>query len=126
MRTSIKFLVFAGAFGLVVGVVYWFQAYESAGTALLLLMGAAPLIMGGYLVLHGRRATEAEDDPGGRPEDQAGMDLGTFSTGSVWPLIMGVGVIIGVIGAIFGLWMVIGGLAIFAAATIGLMQESAG
>jgi hypothetical protein len=126
MKTSVRFLVGAGCFGLAVGTAYWFVAYENAGTTLLLLMGVAPVIIGGYLFAKGRRRRELDDDPDADPAAAAGQRVGRFAGGSLWPLIMGIGVAIGVEGFVYGLWLLVFGLVLFAWATIGLMQESRG
>src|SRR5205823_583464 len=80
MRTSVRFLVFAGVFGLVVGAVYWFLSAEQAGTVLLIMMGAAPLLIAGYLIWRAWNSRLAEDRPDANPEDAAGEPLGHFST----------------------------------------------
>lgn len=126
MRTSVRFLVFAGVFGLVVGAVYWFLSAEQAGTVLLIMMGAAPLLIAGYLIWRAWNSRLAEDRPDANPEDAAGEPLGHFSTGSLWPFVMAVGVIVGIEGFVYGRWLLYLGVALFAGAVIGLMQESHG
>jgi hypothetical protein len=126
VKTSVRFFVFAGAFGLVIGVIYWFLSYEQAGTVLLLLMGVAPLVIAGYLLVYAYRKLWAEDRPDASPEDAAGDELGHFSTGSLWPLIMAIGVVVGVEGFVYGRWFLIFGGLVFVAAMVGLMQESHG
>ena len=126
MRTSVRFLAFAGLFGIGIGIVYWFRAYEPAGTTLLVLMGIAPMIMA-YVIW---RRTKGEAFPEDANEasyaDDAGDDLGHFSTGSLWPFVMAGGVLLGLEGFIYGVWLIFSGLLIFTWAMIGLMQESRG
>lgn len=126
MKTSVRFLVFAGVFGIVIGIVYWFITYEPTGTTLLILMGVAPMIMA-YVVWRrtaGQVFPEDEDDA--TYAEDAGDQLGHFSTGSLWPFVMAGGVLLGLQGFIYGVWLIFSGLLIFAWATIGLMQESRG
>ncbi len=126
MRTSVRFLVLAGLFGVAIGIVYWFVAHERAGTTLLVLMGVAPMIMA-YVVQRrtaGQRFPEDRDDAS--YADDAGDELGHFSAGSLWPFVMAVGVLIGLEGFIYGVWLLVSGLLIFGWATVGLMQESHG
>jgi hypothetical protein len=126
VKTSVRFLVLAGAFGLVIGTIYWFISYERAGTTLLLLMGVAPMVMA-YVVWRrtsGRQFPEDDDDA--TYAEDAGDELGHFSTGSLWPFVMAGGVLLGLQGFIYGVWLLFSGLLIFAWATIGLMQESRG
>ena len=126
MRTSVRFLVLAGVFGIVIGIVYWFVAHERAGTTLLILMGVAPMIMA-YAVWR-RTAGQRfpEDQLGASYADDAGDELGHFSAGSLWPFVMATGVLIGLEGFIYGVWLLVSGLLVFAWATVGLMQESRG
>ena len=126
MRSSIGLWAYVAAFGFVVGVVYWFSSYEVAGTVLLLCMGLCGAVIGGYLFLKARRATPAEDDPKGDYADAGDEPIGHFSTGSLWPILMGVGVATGIEGFIYGRWLLIVGALLFGWATVGLMQESRG
>jgi len=126
MRTSFRFLFGAGLFGLLTGTVYWFVTYERAGTALLLLMGVAPIIIAAYLFRHGRTVRSPDDDPNAKHEDSSGEEVGHFSSGSVWPLVMGIGCAIGIEGFVYGTWLLVFGLVLFVWATVGLMQESRG
>jgi hypothetical protein len=126
VKTSVRFLVFAGLFGIGIGIFYWFRAYEPAGTTLLILMGVAPLIMA-YVIwrrTRGQQFPEDEDEIG--YAEDAGDELGHFSTGSLWPFVMAGGVLLGLMGFIYGVWLIFSGLLIFGWATIGLMQESRG
>ena len=126
MRTSIRFLVFSGLFGIGIGIFYWFRADEPAGTTLLILMGVAPLIMAYVLVRRtaGKKLPEDEDEAS--YADDAGDELGHFSTGSLWPFVMAGGVLLSLMGFIYGVWLIFSGLLVFGWATIGLMQESRG
>ena len=126
MKISVRFLVLAGLFGIVIGIVYWFLAHEQAGTTLLLAMGVAPMIMA-YVVWR-RTAGQRfpEDDGNASYADDAGDELGHFSAGSLWPFVMAGGVLLALQGFIYGVWLLFSGLLIFAWATIGLMQESRG
>ena len=126
MKTSIRFLTFAGAFGLVLGTIYWFVTYEEAGTSLLLLMGVAALIMASFLWARARTPETPQDDPEATPESAAGQTVGHFSTGSIWPLVMAIGIVFGIEGFVYGTWLLVFGLALFVFAAVGLMQESRG
>jgi Cytochrome c oxidase subunit IV len=124
MKTEPRFLIGAGSFGVLVGVVYWFLAYEDAGFLLLLLMGMASALIGGYLLYRSHRLERPEDDPEAEHAAVAGAPVGRFSEGSIWPLVMGLGVMIGVQGFVFGAWLLGFGAVLFAWASIGLMLES--
>ena len=128
MSTQFKFLLGAGGFSVVVGVVYWYFGYESAGFLMLTFMGLATGYWGASILWRaGReRRTFAEDDPEADHAKQAGETVGWFSSGSIWPLVMGVGVAIALEGFIYGMWMFFFGAILFVWATVGLMMESRG
>jgi hypothetical protein len=126
MKISVRFLVLAGLFGIVIGIVYWYISYEPAGTTLLILMGVAPMIMAYVVWRRTAGRTFPEDENEASFADDAGDTLGHFSTGSLWPLVMAGGVLLGLQGFIYGVWLLFSGLLVFAWATIGLMQESRG
>ena len=127
MSTTVRFLLGAGAFGLVSAAIYWYVSYEDAGTMLLIFMGTAAAFMGGYLLFRTRGAvTFAEDDPNAQHEQHAGERVGYFSSGSIWPLVTGLGIAIGVEGFIYGAWLLFFGAVLFAWGVIGLMMESRG
>ena len=126
MRTESRFLLGAGSFGVLVGVVYWFLSYEDAGFVMLAFMGLASALIGGYLLYRGSATRRAEDDPDADYGAYAGEEVGRFSTGSIWPLVMGIGTALALQGFIFGAWLLGFGLVVFAWAVIGFMLESRG
>ena len=128
MSTQFKFLMGAGAFSIVVSIVYWYLGYESAGFVMLLFMGLATAFFGGYILYRaGReRRVYAEDDPNADHSKQAGEHVGWFSSGSIWPLVMGIGSAVALQGFIWGFWLFYTGAVLFLWAVIGFMMESRG
>ena len=124
MRTTRRFLLGAGTFSVVVAVVYWFLSYEDAGFMLLLFMGFAAAFLGGWFLLRTRRLRPPEDDADAEHAEEAGAEVGRFSGGSLWPLVMGVAVAVGVQGFVYGAWLLGVGAVLFAWAAVGLMLES--
>ena len=124
MRTESRFLIGAGAFGAFVGIVYWFLSYEQAGFVMLLFMGLASSFIGGYLVWKMHRVSRAEDDPDADHAASAGVVAGRFSAGSIWPLVMALGLVSATQGLVFGVWLSLFGITLFVWATVGLMLES--
>ena len=68
---------------------YLILSQEPAGSAALFLTGGLSLIVGTYFRFVARRleAPRPEDNPGGEISDGAG-DVGFFSPGSYWPVIL--------------------------------------
>jgi hypothetical protein len=124
VRTESRFLLGAGAFAVVVGVVYWFISYEDAGFVLLTLMGFASALIGGYLLYKAHAQRRPEDDPDADHARVAGEEVGRFSSQSIWPLVMGLGSVLALQGFIYGAWLVGFGLVLVVWATIGFMLES--
>jgi len=124
VRTEPRFLIGAGAFGALVAVVYWFLSYEQAGFAMLLLMGVASSMVGAYFVWKMGRVHLPEEDPDAEHAASAGEEVGRFSAGSVWPLVMAVALVFVTQGLIYGLWLLLFGGTLFVWASVGLMLES--
>ena len=51
------------------------------------------------------RRVYAEDDPDADMATQAGEHVGWFSGGSIWPLVMGIGLGVGLEGFVYGAWL---------------------
>ncbi len=126
MRTAVKVFTFSALFSGVVALVYWLLSSEDAGSVLLLFMFFAPAFIGGYLAVRGWRLRAGEDRPDADYKSEAGEGVGRFHVGSVWPLLMGIGVGVALQGFIFGSWLIVAGAALFVLAAVGLMQESRG
>ncbi len=113
------------AFGAISGTIYWFVTFEPAGTLLLWSFSLMPLIVAGYLVLHGAvRTRTLEDDPDARPDRAAGQELGTFPAASTWPVVLVLGSITVGASLVYGLLLLPVGLGVTALAVLGLMRES--
>jgi hypothetical protein len=125
-----RVFLFVAAFGLVIGVIYWFVSYEVAGTVLLLLFGVANGALAIALVrapgarLVRRRATRDEGAPNIDPDrrdvgggsgtgdvDRPFLDeLGRLPGDSFAPFAVGLGAATAVTGVIFGPAPVVVGL----------------
>ena len=128
MNTQVKFLVGAGAFATVVAILYWYFGYEPAGFLMLLFMGLGTAFIGTYILWKAGRERRvfAEDDPDADPRRQAGERVGFFSSGSIWPLVMAIGLGVGLQGFVYGAWLLFFGVLLFVWGVIGLMMESRG
>lgn len=127
MRTAAWMMLALFAFGAISGTIYWFVTYEPAGTLLLWSFSLMPLIVAGYLLLHGgTRVGTLEDDPDASPDRAAGQEIGTFPVASAWPLVLVLGSIVAAASLVYGLLLLPVGLALIALAVLGLMRESRG
>ena len=128
MITQVKFLIGAGVFAVATAIVYWVLAFEEAGFAMLLFMGFGTAFIGAYFIWKAGREKQkfVEDDPDADPSQQAGEIVGWFSSGSIWPLVMGLGVAVGLQGFVYGAWLLFFGAVLFVWSVVGLMMESRG
>jgi hypothetical protein len=124
-RTILGASIFLGATGAVY-VAFKSNATETSGVVMLVFGFAAYGMLFGYLLLQYVRRSRIP-----RPEDRFDAtqadgegEVGYFPSASIWPAGMGLGMIFGVVGLIYGLWyLVIGGL-LFFGAVIGWVVES--
>lgn len=114
---EVRFFARIAVYALAVGVVYWFLAYEAAGTVLLIGFGLCALFAS--LVLgHGTRgATGQGVGPSARPA-AGGPDAerplldesGRLPVPGLSPLGMGFGLAVAALGIAFGPWLILAGL----------------
>jgi hypothetical protein len=121
-----RVFVLLSAFGIIVGAIYWFVSYESAGTVLLLGFGAATGVIGlrlvadpaSRIVRERARAGAAETIPAGEGTgagtggvDRPFLDeTGRLPDETIAPFAVGLGVAVAATGLIFGPAPVIVGL----------------
>src|SRR5580698_7061681 len=129
MKVEWRTVLGASVFLVITAVVYWVlknNAVDDSGVAMLLFGFAAYGMLFGYLYLQyfrRKRIPRPEDRFDATNADGEG-EVGYFPSASMWPAGMGLGMIFGVIGLIYGLWyLIIGGL-LFFGAVIGWMTEA--
>ncbi|MEU7019078.1 cytochrome c oxidase subunit 4 [Streptomyces sp. NPDC046203] len=125
MRTEA--LVFAGTacFFLAVDVLYAVWSREPAGTAALTIAFLmASLISFFFARTHRAIGLRPEDRPDGEVQERAGR-LAPFSPGSGWPVLTALGAMILALGLVFGLWLALLGLGVFASGVGGLVFQYA-
>lgn len=124
MSDEAALLLRVSGFGLVAGIVYWFLSYEWLGTVALILLGVGPGFAGLFIMRHRgevgrgsrsetlrRFAGWPESDPPG-PKSLEGQDLAVLPLPSLWPFLGSLGLTVALSGLIFGLWLLILGLAV--------------
>jgi hypothetical protein len=125
VRTAAWMMLALFAFGAISGTIYWFVTYEPAGTLLLWSFSLMPLVVAGYLMLHGGvRVRTLADDPEATPDRSVGQQLGTFPAASTWPVVLVLGSITVGASLVYGLLLLPVGLGVMALAVLGLMRES--
>lgn len=89
MRVEARIFELLTVFFFGIGTLYLLLSKEPAGSAVLYLTGGLTLIVGTYFRFVARRldAPRPEDNPAGEVSDGAG-DVGFFSPGSYWPILL--------------------------------------
>jgi hypothetical protein len=122
---KIEGFLFAGgaAFYGLLAVIYWVITKEIVGSTALALTGALAFLVGFYVLYTSRRVgVRPEDDPNAAVED-AEPDYGFFSPHSWWPLAVGIGALVTILGLIFAVWILLLGVGLLMAAIVGLVFE---
>ena len=125
MRVESRIFELLTIFFFVVGTIYLILSREPAGSAALFLTGGLSLIVGTYFRFVARRleAPRPEDNPGGEISDGAG-DVGFFSPGSYWPVILaGAVALTGISLAFMYFWAVAISVILIVMAVGGLLFE---
>ncbi len=125
MRIALRYLWAYAGFGLGLGTIYWFLTYEVVGAVMLWFLGLMPIIVGSWWARHGASpSVRAADDPDADPVDEAGDSLGSFPTGTAWPVFLVLGVLVTGAGLVYGLILLTVGVVLLVWAVAGLTRES--
>lgn len=136
-RVPLRVFGVIGALLLVIGAIYWFTAYEDAGTVMLLLASVLALWIAVFLWLQQRGpvgpAMDAERADG---EAAAAVGRATAGTGlakdaehylphaSAWPFAIGLGAATVANGLVLGLWVILPGAVLMALGIGGFVRQT--
>ena len=105
MKVIALFLIGIGIFFAIIAGIYWFTSYEDAGFLMLIGSTGLGLLPGGYYLWWTYHAkTRTDDAPEAAIEEGAGT-IDAFPSSSIWPFILGMGALLGVLTFVFGLWL---------------------
>jgi hypothetical protein len=105
----------------VVAVIYWFTAYEDAGTVLLALSAVLALWCGVFLWLGTRRGPAAASAATGTAAD---APVPYLPHASLWPFAIGSGAALILVGLVLGVWVAVPGVGIMALGTAGFVRQT--
>ena len=109
MRDEIRVFLGVTAFFVVIGVIYWFTSYETAGSVMLAASALMGVVAGGSIWWLSRHSPpRAEDDPDADIAQGAGP-IGVFPMQSAWPFAVGLSGAVFASGFAFGVWLVMVG-----------------
>jgi hypothetical protein len=129
VRIEAIFLLGVAVFFGLVGIMYWFwgngyAVADQGGTIMLVGTTLLGLLPGAYYLWWSRRMRpRPEDRTDGSLEEGAGV-VGSFPNSSVWPFVLGMGLFLVVLSAVFGLWLIAPGFALVISAAVGVTVES--
>ena len=124
MRDEIKVFLGVTAFFVVIGIVYWFTSYETAGSVMLAASALMGVVAGGSIWWLSRHSPpRAEDDPHAEIAEGAGP-IGVFPMQSAWPFAVGLSGAVFASGFAFGVWLVIVGGVGFVLSVLGYIGEA--
>ena len=123
MIVNVRLFYLLTGFFFIADVVYWFTSKDPTGTTALAFAIGLAFLIGYYLDFTARRIpTQPEDRTDADIADGAG-EVGFFPPHSFWPLYMGAGAAVLMLGLVFGTWLLIIGVGLFGAASLGLVFE---
>jgi hypothetical protein len=105
-----------GSFMVVLAVLYWFTAYEDAGTVMLAVAAVLGLWFGAFLWLQQRRRTAV--DAGAAPADYY------LPEASAWPFAIGLGAATVANGLVLGVWVIVPGVAVLGLGIGGFIHQT--
>jgi hypothetical protein len=124
MKIEAMFLLFLGCFFGVVGLVYWFWAYEDGGATMLAGTALLGFLPGSYYYFwHRRMGKRVEDRDDATIADGAGT-ISSFPGSSIWPFVLGMGAFLTVLSLVFGIWLMFLGVPLILTAAVGVTAES--
>jgi len=109
------------AIGVLVAVItgiYWFTAYEDAGTTMLALAAVLALWCGVFLWLQYRRRDAA------RSEGEGLAGAVYLPHASVWPFAIGLGAALVLNGFVLGVWVIVPGVMLLVFGVAGFVRQS--
>lgn len=108
-----------GAFVAGMAILYWFTAYEDAGTAMLAITAVMALWFGTYLWLRQRAAGEPATTAEGSPADHTYLP-----DASIWPLVIAAGAATVANGLVLGIWIIVPGIVALVLGVGGFVRQS--
>ena len=123
MKVEAKMLLAIGLFFGLMCAVYWNWSLENAGGVMMLAGMLLCFLPGSYYYWWSRRMKERpEDNPNATQAEGAGV-IDTFPGSSIFPFVLGMGAFFTVLALVFGVWLLVPGLALAGWAFIGGIGE---
>lgn len=123
MNLGGKLFAWGCVFYFVVAAVYAYMSKDPVGTTVLTLTGGLAFLIAFYVLFTSKRVGPLPEDNPSADISDADEEYGFFSPHSWWPLLIGLGTAIFIIGFIFAAWLAVLGVVALLFAVAGLLFE---
>ena len=123
MKIEGRIFALGAAFFLLVAFIYWYFARDPIGTTALAMCGGLAFLVGFYVLYTSKRVFPRPEDRLDAEIDEADPEYGFYSPHSWWPLAVGFGTFLVVLGLVFAVWVIAFGVTVLMLAIIGWLFE---
>lgn len=102
---------------------YWYLSRDPVGTTALVMSGALAFLVAFYALYTAKRVYPRPEDRLDANIDEADPEYGFFSPHSWWPLAVGFGAFVVVLGLIFAVWLLVLGIFLLLMSLVGWLFE---
>ncbi|HMK99749.1 MAG TPA: cytochrome c oxidase subunit 4 [Acidimicrobiales bacterium] len=134
MRREAQLLIGVAVFFAITNLVYWLWGIAEGGPTnpatgfggITMLVGTILLgfVPGSYYYWWSRRMKPRPEDRSDATIAEGSGTIATFPDSSVWPFVLGMGLLLVMLSIVFGLWLMWPGLALVVSAAVGVTVES--
>lgn len=123
MNLGGKLFAWGCAFYLLVAAVYGYMSKDPIGTTALALTGGLAFLIAFYVLFTSKRLGPLPEDNPMADISDADSEYGFFSPHSWWPLVIGAGTSVFIVGFIFAAWLAVLGVLALMFGVAGLVFE---
>ena len=123
MKIEGRIFAVLAVFFVIVASAYWYLSRDPIGTTALALCGGLAFLVAFYVLFTAKRVYPRPEDRGDADIDEADPEYGFFSPHSWWPLAVGFGTFVVVLGLIFAVWLTVLGVTLLMLSVVGWMFE---
>lgn len=122
----VQWMLFLGVavFIAILATVYWFVSYEYAGTTMLALAAGLSATFGGFLFIQDHRRPTSTRGPGAATSDHGEGSEHYLPSTSWWPLVIAIGLVLGLNGLILSWPYAVPGMAVLTFGIGGFVSDS--
>ncbi|MDD2817591.1 MAG: cytochrome c oxidase subunit 4 [Candidatus Nanopelagicales bacterium] len=123
MKIEGKLFAYGTPFFFIVAFIYNYVSHDPIGTTVLAMCGGLTALVAFYVLYTAKRVFPRPEDRGEANIDEADPEYGFFSPHSWWPLMIGFGTTVVVLGLVFAVWLTALGAFVLVIALVGWLFE---